>query len=93
MGVAIIGVPDKKATNLSLRRSGNTMDFKWAIPSSLIGDDNPYRLSNIDTIWVFQASKNMATAYQEVREAATTVTADRIWVRDGSPSLRSTSND
>ena len=93
MGVAIIGVPDKKATNLTLRRSGNTMDFKWAIPSSLIGDDNPYRLSNIDTIWVFQASKNMATAYQEVREAATTVTADRIWVRDGSPSLRSTSND
>ena len=71
--------PEWKPCNVVLKRgSNNAMDLKWTVPLHLRSRDDGWA----DTAWIFQASKNMATKYTEVRLGATHLTGDKLWVRD-----------
>lgn len=82
MGVAIIGAPQDRPTNVTMKRgTDDTMELKWIIPSALRDENNPRRMTWMDFLWVFQASKNMSSKYQEVWGGGDFVNADRLWIR------------
>ena len=89
MAYSISKVSTAKPGNVSLKRgSGDTMDVKWTIPYEVFD-----HFDWTDLEWTFNASKNMAAKFTEVREGKGHVTADKLWIRGVGTEARSFTQD